>query len=232
MLYVRGGGDPALTSEDLWRLAADLRRAGLRRVRGGLVLDDGLFDAERWHPTWGAESPRAYAAPISALSVNYGAYAVVVAPGAAPGDAPRVSVDPPLAYLRLSNRARTGPSRGRQTLQVERRAVPGGEEVLVSGAVASGSPAQTLNRSVLDPTRYAGALLVAQLEAVGIRDAGRVAARERVRDAVPLLAFEGRCSPTWRAASSSTATTRSARRWSGARLGAPLGWKTASRRRW
>ena len=36
--------DPALTSEDLWRLAADLRAAGRRRVRGGLVIDDSAFD--------------------------------------------------------------------------------------------------------------------------------------------------------------------------------------------
>src|SRR4030095_12218263 len=32
-LYVRGGGDPGLTSEDYWRLAADLHRHGLCRVR-------------------------------------------------------------------------------------------------------------------------------------------------------------------------------------------------------
>jgi D-alanyl-D-alanine carboxypeptidase/D-alanyl-D-alanine-endopeptidase (penicillin-binding protein 4) len=30
-VWVRGGGDPALTSEDWWRLSADLRRRGLAR---------------------------------------------------------------------------------------------------------------------------------------------------------------------------------------------------------
>ena len=41
-LYVRGGGDPALPSEELWRLAADLRRAGLREVREALVVEELL----------------------------------------------------------------------------------------------------------------------------------------------------------------------------------------------
>ena len=50
-LVVRGGGDPALTSEQLWRMAADLRRLGIRRVRDGLLLDASAFDDERWHPS-------------------------------------------------------------------------------------------------------------------------------------------------------------------------------------
>ena len=40
----RGSGDPSLTSEDFWRLAADLRNAGVRSVRDGLVIDDTVFD--------------------------------------------------------------------------------------------------------------------------------------------------------------------------------------------
>jgi D-alanyl-D-alanine carboxypeptidase/D-alanyl-D-alanine-endopeptidase (penicillin-binding protein 4) len=191
VLYVRGGGDPALTSEDLWRLAADLRRAGVQRVASGIVLDDTLFDAERWHPTWGADSPRAYAAPISALAVNYGAYAVVVSPAETAGDAPSVRVDPPLPYLHVANRARTGPARGRQSLQVERRALPDGEEIGVTGAVALGGEPLTLNRSVLDPTRYAGAALRAQLESVGISVSGETRLARVPPDAVRLLSFEG-----------------------------------------
>jgi D-alanyl-D-alanine carboxypeptidase/D-alanyl-D-alanine-endopeptidase (penicillin-binding protein 4) len=110
-LILRGGGDPALTSEDLWRLAADVRRAGELRVSEGLLLDDGAFDRERWHPSWGAVSARAYHAPISALTVNYGALGVTLIPGAAPGDPVRVMVDPPVPFFRVTNRATTGRAR-------------------------------------------------------------------------------------------------------------------------
>lgn len=38
-LYLRGRGDPSFGDEDLRALAVELRRAGVRRVRGGLVMD-------------------------------------------------------------------------------------------------------------------------------------------------------------------------------------------------
>jgi D-alanyl-D-alanine carboxypeptidase/D-alanyl-D-alanine-endopeptidase (penicillin-binding protein 4) len=191
-LYVRGGGDPALTSEDLWRLAADLRRAGLRRVKGDLVLDASRFDDERWHPSWGRVSARAYHAPVSALTVNYGAYAVRVVPGEKPGSPVEVAVDPAVPFLRVVDRARTGPARGRDTLVVDRRPVDGAEEVVVAGALRAGSGPVVHHRSVLDPVGYAGAVLRMQLEAVGIQVDGATRAARVPAEAVPLLAFEGK----------------------------------------
>ena len=191
-LFVRGGGDPALTSEDLWRFAADARRAGVERVREGLRLDDGAFDRERWHPSWGAVSARAYHAPISALTVNYGALGVTLIPGAAPGEAVRVMLDPPVPYFRVTNRATTGSRRPGGALAVERRAGDGVENVLVSGAATAGSAPQTVYRSVLDATRYFGAVLRLQLEANGVHVGAETATGPVPPDAVPLFAFEGR----------------------------------------
>ena len=64
-LYVQGGGDPALTSEDL--VAPGRRPAPRRpaqRCEGGIVLDASLFDDERLAPELGkarlgARLPRA-----------------------------------------------------------------------------------------------------------------------------------------------------------------------------
>jgi D-alanyl-D-alanine carboxypeptidase/D-alanyl-D-alanine-endopeptidase (penicillin-binding protein 4) len=42
-LYLQGSGDPALTLERFWLLLRDLRMAGLREIRGDLVLDDSRF---------------------------------------------------------------------------------------------------------------------------------------------------------------------------------------------
>ena len=90
-LFIRGGGDPTLTSEQWWRLSADLRIRGLRRVRGDLFMDDTLFDGERWHPSWGEVTSRAYHAPVGALSANYGAFFVAVAAASEPGGPVRVA---------------------------------------------------------------------------------------------------------------------------------------------
>ncbi len=191
-LAIRGGGDPALTSEEFWRLAADLRRQGLRRVRGDLVVDDSLFDAERWNPGWGPVSARAYHAPVGALSVNYGSFAAAVSPGAREGEPVDVFLDPPAPFLQLANRAVTGPSRGRQTLAVARQAAASGELVTVSGALPVGSEPRVIHRSVLDPAGYAGAVLRMQLESVGIAVGGTVRTGPVPEGAVLLLAFEGK----------------------------------------
>jgi D-alanyl-D-alanine carboxypeptidase/D-alanyl-D-alanine-endopeptidase (penicillin-binding protein 4) len=192
-LTIRGGGDPSLTSEDLWRLAADLRRQGLRRVRGDLILDDTLFDAERWHPSWGTISARAYHAPVGALSVNYGAFAAVIEAGSNAGDPVRVSLDPPAAFFRLANRAVTGPARGRgRALMVERSAGSPLELVTVSGSVPAGGDPYTVHRSVTDPALYAGGVLRLQLEANGIEVAGDTRLGTAPESAHPLLAFRGK----------------------------------------
>jgi D-alanyl-D-alanine carboxypeptidase/D-alanyl-D-alanine-endopeptidase (penicillin-binding protein 4) len=191
LLAVRGGGDPSLTSERLWRLASDLRAAGLRRVRGSLVLDDALFAEPRWHPSWGATSARAYHAPVSALSVNYGAFAVEVRPGPQTGEPVRVAVDPPVPFLRLVNRAVTGGGRARGALAVERVAGEGGEQVVVKGSLPLGASARHFQRSVLDPTGYAGAVLREQLAAHGIAVDGETRIGPVPAGAERLLSFEG-----------------------------------------
>ena len=190
-LYVRGGGDPSLTSEDFWRLAGDLRRLGLRSVGGGLVLDDSAFDSQRWHPSWGRVSARAYHAPVGALTVNYGAYAVVVEPGPEEGTPVRARLDPPIGFLQLANRARTGSARAPRTLRVDRAFGSSFEQVVLSGVVPARIASKTYQRSVLDPASYAGAVLRMQLEANGIAVSGEPRAGQIPADAVPLLEFAG-----------------------------------------
>lgn len=172
-LVVEGGGDPLLRSEDWWRLAADLRTAGLRVVRGDLRVDDGLFDGPAWHPSWGDVTARAYHAPVGALTANQGVFSIAIRPRAEAGSAARVAVDPPVDYLRLRNLARTVPPRARPSLSIERMAGAASEGVAeeivrVEGRVRMGDPGDLFARSVLDPGLYAGSLLRHQLGANGI----------------------------------------------------------------
>lgn len=190
-LWLRGGGDPALTSEDFWRLAADLRRLGLRRVRGDLVLDDSAFDHERWHPSWGPTSARAYHAPVGALTVNYGAFSAAVRPGSSQGAPVQVALDPPTDFLRLVNRAVTGPPGARRALAVDRSAADDAELVTVSGMLPLGQEPRDVYRSVLDPARYAGAVLRMQLQGLGIAVEGQTRLGAVPDTASLLHEFEG-----------------------------------------
>lgn len=197
-LLIEGGGDPTLGSEDWWRLAADLRTAGLRGVRGDLRIEDDLFDGPSWHPSWGDVSARAYHAPIGALNANLGAFVVSVWPRADAGSAARVAVDPPVDYLRLRNLARTASRRAQPDLAVDRLAGATDEGIAeeivrVEGSVRKGDPGDLIARSVLDPGLYAGSLLLHQLRANGIAVEGIVRRAPRGEESfTPVLERPGR----------------------------------------
>jgi D-alanyl-D-alanine carboxypeptidase/D-alanyl-D-alanine-endopeptidase (penicillin-binding protein 4) len=73
-VFLRGQGDPTLSSAGLRRLAAQVRALGIRRIAGGVVGDESFFDSRRTAPGWKSfyymnESP-----PLSALTVDRGRY--------------------------------------------------------------------------------------------------------------------------------------------------------------
>jgi len=75
-LWVEGGADPYLVSEELDRVVAGLRRAGVTAV-SGIDLDDGLFvDGERIPGRSASSNP--YDAPVTALAANFNTIHVVV----------------------------------------------------------------------------------------------------------------------------------------------------------
>src|SRR5882757_10019945 len=49
-LFVRGKGDPTLTTDRLYSAVSDLLHFGLKEVTGDIVLDDTWFDGEREPP--------------------------------------------------------------------------------------------------------------------------------------------------------------------------------------
>jgi serine-type D-Ala-D-Ala carboxypeptidase/endopeptidase (penicillin-binding protein 4) len=73
-LVLKGYGDPTLRSGGLKRLAAQLRRAGIRRVTGAVIGDESFFDAHRVAPGWKAGFYMDESPPLSALSVDRGRY--------------------------------------------------------------------------------------------------------------------------------------------------------------
>jgi D-alanyl-D-alanine carboxypeptidase/D-alanyl-D-alanine-endopeptidase (penicillin-binding protein 4) len=196
-LYVRGGGDPALSSEDYWRIAGALRTAGVRRIAGDVLVDDTLFDAQRANPDWGPISSRIYYAPVGALMANYGTFAIEVRPGEAPGAKARVDVDPPVPYFRVDNRTTTAPRGRRSGVRVDRDAAGGGdlfagEALAVRGSARVGAEPSRVARSVVDPGLYAASVLAWQLQAQGITIGGGIRRAIAPAGAPRLVAYEGR----------------------------------------
>lgn len=192
-LVVQGGGDPFLVSERLWLLANQLREIGLRRVRGGLVLDDSRFAPPDLDPIRTQEretSDRPYGSRLSPLAVNFNAAAVRVAPGEKPGDPALVESDPlSCSYIRIANRLTTGTRDAKEEWTVRLLPDSSGETAQVEGVILAGAAPQTAYRSVRDPDRFAASLLRAFLLQAGITIDGPSRSGVAPPGAAPLLEF-------------------------------------------
>jgi D-alanyl-D-alanine carboxypeptidase/D-alanyl-D-alanine-endopeptidase (penicillin-binding protein 4) len=73
-LFLKGYGDPTLTSARLGRLARAIADTGIRRVDGRLFADETWFDAKRVAPGWKLGYLLYECPPLSALVVDRAVY--------------------------------------------------------------------------------------------------------------------------------------------------------------
>ncbi len=101
-LVIKGGGDPKLVIEDMNEVVAKLRLAGLREIRGDLVIDDSLYAAgpEQLEAFDGDSSQPYNVRPYAAL-MNFKATRFVIDPRSR-----EVTLDPPLADVRIDNQVK------------------------------------------------------------------------------------------------------------------------------
>jgi D-alanyl-D-alanine carboxypeptidase/D-alanyl-D-alanine-endopeptidase (penicillin-binding protein 4) len=65
-LFLVGGGDPTLGRSEMRKLATEVERSGVSRVKGRILADDTVFDRRRGVPDSGF-GPSPYIAPLSGL---------------------------------------------------------------------------------------------------------------------------------------------------------------------
>jgi D-alanyl-D-alanine carboxypeptidase/D-alanyl-D-alanine-endopeptidase (penicillin-binding protein 4) len=170
-LWVRGKGDPSLTTERLHAIASELIHLGLREV-GDLVLDDSWFDGERLAPGFEQEvSDRAYTAPTGALSLNANAVGVYLR-ASAPGARAVVELEPPSEYFEIANAAVGSSSRARRA-SVASSWTGTQQRITVRGTV----PVQgewAVWKRIDNPPLYFGCTFKRVLEMHGIRVKGKL----------------------------------------------------------
>ena len=104
-LILKGYGDPALTLEKFWSLVHALRLAGIKEIRGDLVLDRSYFEPIAFDPGAFDDDPyRPYNAGPDALLVNFKATGFHFR---TESDAVVIAVDPELPQLQVVNRLKT-----------------------------------------------------------------------------------------------------------------------------
>lgn len=175
-LYIKGFGDPTLTTEEMFGFVNEIALHGIIRVKGDLVIDDSFFDDVAEGPGWEQEnSDQAYAAPIGAFSVDFGTFMVRVLPGAAVGDPANVMIWPPVESIEVTPAVYTaGPgARPRVWIGTSKRD-DGGVKVTIRGTVSVGSEGAAVRKRIYDPGRFSGEMIKSMLAMRGVEVKGKV----------------------------------------------------------
>ncbi|MBF0440470.1 MAG: D-alanyl-D-alanine carboxypeptidase/D-alanyl-D-alanine-endopeptidase [Oligoflexales bacterium] len=178
-MFIVGNGDPFFTNEKLWQLAADIRHMGIRRIKGDLVIDNSIFDAENYDPSReSAEefSEHAYDAPISAFGVNFNTFPIAVSPGPKVGTQAIVEIDPySIKGVIIDNRIRTARHGQGNSFSIKREVTSDGtSKLILNGHIALGSKLYKVYRSVSNPLVTSGETLRSFLVREGVAVIGQV----------------------------------------------------------
>jgi len=175
-LKVVGRGDPTIGGrfhdghataviED-W--ATDIKRSGIKTVRGNLVFEYGYMDTEYIHPTWPVDQlVNWYEAPVSAFSMQEGCVQVRVLPSSQ-GKACVVQLEPPTNYVGVQSSCVTG--RGLPFITRFRNS----NTVIVRGGVPARSGATEVFVTVENPIHYFAAVTNETLQRSGIHIEGQI----------------------------------------------------------
>ncbi len=187
-LYLVGGGDPNLSSRSfpytgrsehgpdpliaLRDLAAQLWKAGVRRIPEGIVAVDGPFPAESSPPPgWTSDDQRFwYGAPIHGLTINDASVLVRIRPAARSGVLAEAQITPnPQGFIH--NAVRTV---GKQQEVEPIRLVAEASGWRLSGSVRVGSGVFVAGLAQPDPPRFAAVALMTALQEQGIVVSNRI----------------------------------------------------------
>ncbi|MFN0061610.1 MAG: D-alanyl-D-alanine carboxypeptidase/D-alanyl-D-alanine-endopeptidase [Myxococcaceae bacterium] len=174
-LFVRGKGDPSLTTERLYGIVSELKHAGLREVTGDIVLDDSYFDGERLAPGFDQErTDRAYMAPTGALSLNWNAVGVYVR-SHGHGRKPTVELEPSSDHFVVEN-GLTARGRRARRFSVSSDPVGDRQRIGVKGTVADAPGEWVIWKKIDQPVSFFGQTLKSLLSERGIKVRGKVKA--------------------------------------------------------
>ncbi|HET7710815.1 MAG TPA: D-alanyl-D-alanine carboxypeptidase/D-alanyl-D-alanine-endopeptidase [Thermoanaerobaculia bacterium] len=190
-IRIVGKGDPTIggrfhdgrATAVIEEWAADIKRAGIRTVRGNLIFEYGYFDTTYVHPTWPADQlVNWYEAPVAAFSMQEGCVQVRILPDRV-GRPCIVQFEPPTSFVSVQNSCVTG--RGLPFVTRLR----GSNTVIVRGGVPARTGATEVFITVENPIQYFAAVTNETFARSGVRVQGQIIITpQEARDGWRLLA--------------------------------------------
>lgn len=171
-LYLKGYGDPTITTEDLKNLVQKIKAQQVNHITGNIIVDDSFFEETFYRNEWiEDENISVPLPPISAITINNNSINLRVIGSNKTGKAGRIILDDELDYFQVINRTQTTNSRTK--ISVTSSFENNKETIIVSGRIRRNSSA-TLRVHIKRPEYYAGNLLVKILRENGVSFWGEI----------------------------------------------------------
>ncbi len=189
-LYLRADGDPSMSSR-FWKdpdypmttLARAVTAAGVKHVKGDLIYDATAFDDQKIPDGWKTKYlGAAYAARVSALSLNENVVWVVVRPE---NGAAKVELQPATSTIPLTSNVRLVRGSGGRIVARQR-----GDGIEVNGSIGANSGPLRYSLVVPDPALFTAGALHAALEHAGVTVDGAVKPGKTPATAAKVATFQ------------------------------------------
>ncbi|MBT6195724.1 MAG: D-alanyl-D-alanine carboxypeptidase/D-alanyl-D-alanine-endopeptidase [Candidatus Marinimicrobia bacterium] len=166
-LYLKGGGDPDFSIEQLDSLA-QIVSSSLNSI-DTIFVDESLMDTLHYGEGWmWDEGYWWYAAPVSALSMNDNCVDFYFHPGKL-GEPADITVHPPTQYIQVKNQSVTvNDTIEFKKFKIERDWVGETNQFIISGELLDTTPKDTLIRNIVHPPLFAGTVMKEMLAERGI----------------------------------------------------------------
>jgi serine-type D-Ala-D-Ala carboxypeptidase/endopeptidase (penicillin-binding protein 4) len=174
-LIIKLSGDPTFSRSRLTNMITDLRRKGIEKISGNVILDTSIFashdKAEGW--SWN-NLTTCYNAPASAATIDDNCFYATITPSKVGGKA-SISVPSNIPVM-ISGDVRTiaANSKDLNDKYCELDVIADKNRYYLSGCIASNAGKITLKFAVMEPTEYFLTVLKRELKQQKITYRGRV----------------------------------------------------------
>lgn len=174
-LYLKGFGDPDLTTERLWRMVKKLKNTGIKEISGDIIADESYFDSKEISSGWKTKQygDSAYSARISALSVNRNTVEVWLRGGEKNGEKGIITLEPENDFFQIENNVVTGGIFPR--IVISRMLTSDGKnKIIIKGNIPIRFHSEVNKINLDNPGLYTGYVLARILKKEGIQIQGQV----------------------------------------------------------
>lgn len=173
-IIIKGAGDPSLKVEDLEKLVSELKKSGINKIDGSIILDDTCFDTLQFGPGWTADNGAyLYNSPTNGLNINHNCIEIDVKSNES-NNAVAFVLNPVTDFVKVVNEATNVAAEEPESLKIKRRWLTRENVIEICGGINLPNTVKKGQFTIENPTLYVGTLFKELLDKHGIQNSGKL----------------------------------------------------------